>query len=64
MDLNNPGFVDGDSYKRTYRLSSNLFWTPTPRIDFGAEYLWGRRENKDGEEGDATQIQLMTRYRF
>ena len=64
VDLNNPGFVDGDSYKRTYRLSSNLFWTPTPRIDFGAEYLWGRRENKDGEEGDATQIQLMTRYRF
>jgi hypothetical protein len=64
VDINNPGFVEGDSYKRTYRLSSNLFWTPTPRIDFGAEYLWGRRENKDGEEGDATQVQLMTRYRF
>jgi len=64
VDVDNPGFVDGDAYKRTIRLSTNLFWTPTPRIDFGAEYLWGRRENQDGEEGDATQIQLMTRYRF
>lgn len=64
VDVNNPGFIASDAYKRTYRLSTNLFWTPTPRIDVGAEYLWGRRENEDGEEGDATQIQLMTRYRF
>jgi hypothetical protein len=64
VDINNPGFIAGDAYKRTYRLSTNLFWTPTPRIDVGAEYLWGRRENEDGEEGDASQIQLMTRYRF
>ena len=64
VDLDNPGFVDDGAYKRSYRVSTNLFWTPTPRIDFGAEYLWGRRENQDGEEGDATQIQLMTRYRF
>jgi hypothetical protein len=64
VDINNPGFIDGNAYKRTFRLSANLFWTPTPRIDMGAEYLWGRRENEDGQEGDASQIQLMTRYRF
>ena len=64
VDVNNPGFVEGDAYKRTIRLSTNLFWTPTPRIDVGGEYLWGRRENEDGENGDATQIQLMARYRF
>ena len=64
VDINNPGFIDGNAYKRTFRLSTNLFWTPTPRIDVGAEYLWGRRENEDGQEGDASQVQLMTRYRF
>jgi hypothetical protein len=64
VDVNNPGFIDPDAYKRTYRFSSNLFWSPTPRIDVGAEYLWGRRENENGEEGDATQLQLMSRYRF
>lgn len=64
VDLNNPGFVDGDAYKRTYRFSSNLIWSPIPRIDLGGEYLWGQRENKDGEHGDATQIQLAVKYRF
>jgi hypothetical protein len=64
VDVNNPGFIDPDAYKRTYRFSSNLFWSPTPRIDVGAEYLWGRRENENGEEGDAAQLQMMTRYRF
>ncbi len=64
VDVNNPGFVEGDAYKRTIRLSTNLFWTPTPRIDLGTEYMWGRRENEDGENGDASQIQLMARYRF
>jgi hypothetical protein len=64
VDVNNPGFIGPEAYKRTYRFSSNLFWSPTPRIDVGAEYLWGRRENENGEEGDATQLQLMSRYRF
>jgi hypothetical protein len=64
VDVNNPGFIAPNAYKRTFRLSTNLFWTPTPRIDMGTEYLWGRRENENGEEGDASQIQLMARYRF
>ncbi len=64
VDVNNPGFIAADAYKRTYRLSGNLLWSPTNRIDLGAEYLWGRRENENGDEGDATQIQLMSRYRF
>ncbi|MEM6582475.1 MAG: DcaP family trimeric outer membrane transporter [Pseudomonadota bacterium] len=64
VDVNNPEFVDGDAYKRTIRASANLLWNPTPRIDTGIEYLWGRRENKDGEDGDAQQIQMMVRYLF
>jgi hypothetical protein len=64
VDINNPGFIADDAYKRTYRFSTNLLWSPTKRIDVGAEYLWGRRENQDGEQGDATQLQLMSRYRF
>lgn len=64
VDINNPGFIADDAYKRTYRFSTNLLWSPTKRIDVGAEYMWGRRENQDGEQGDATQLQLMSRYRF
>lgn len=64
VNVNNPGFIEGDAYKSTLRASSNLFWMPTPRIDIGAEYLWGKRENEDGENDTATQIQLAARYRF
>ena len=64
VELDNPNFVEGEAYKKTVRASANLFWTPTPRIDIGVEYLWGRRENENGDEGDATQIQAAARYRF
>ena len=64
VEVDNPDFVAGDAYKKTIRASANIFWTPTPRIDIGVEYLWGRRENENGDEGDATQVQAAARYRF
>jgi hypothetical protein len=64
VDVDNPGFVSGDAYKRTLRFSTNIFWIPTPRIDIGAEYLWGNRKNENGKNGSAVQIQLAARYRF
>jgi hypothetical protein len=64
VEVDNPDFVAGDAYKRTLRFSSNLLWSPTPRIDLGAEYLWGNRKNENGDNNDATQIQLAARYRF
>jgi len=64
VEVDNPDFVAGDAYKRTLRFSSNLLWSPTPRIDLGAEYLWGNRKNENGDNDDATQIQLAARYRF
>lgn len=64
VEVNNPGFIEDDAYQSTLRFSSNLIWSPIPRIDLGAEYLWGRRENEDGENGDATQLQFAVKYRF
>lgn len=65
VDIDNPGFLnDSDAYLRTLRFSSNLIWSPHPRVDIGGEYLWGSRENTDGEEGDATQFQFAIKYRF
>ena len=64
VNVDNPNFIDDNAYKRTLRFSSNLFWSPTPRIDVGGEYLWGNRQNEDGENNSATQVQLALRYRF
>jgi hypothetical protein len=64
VDINNPDFLMGDAYLQTLRYSTNLIWSPIPRIDIGGEYLWGSRENEDGENGDATQLQFAVKYRF
>ena len=62
--LDNPGFVEDNFYKKTWRLSGNLLWSPTPRITLGGELLWGLRENEDGSDGDASQVQFAARYNF
>ncbi len=64
VDVDYSGATDPDDYKSTLRVSTNMFWSPTPRIDLGGEYLWGRRENQDGSDGNATQVQFAAKYRF
>ncbi len=62
--LDNPDFVPGDFYQRTFRASANLIWSPTPRINLGGELLWGRRKTEDGSSGEAMQFQFATKYLF
>jgi len=64
VKLDNPEFVPGDFYQRTFRASANLIWSPTPRIDLGGELLWGRRKTEDGSSGEAAQFQFATKYLF
>jgi hypothetical protein len=64
VNVDNHQFQDDDAYHKTQRLSGNLIWSPTPRIDIGGEFLWGKRYDKDGATGDAVQVQLSSTYRF
>ena len=64
VDIDNEDFQPGSAYEQTLRLSGNFFWSPTPRVDLGTELLWGKRTNKDGEDGDAIQLQISTKFRF
>jgi hypothetical protein len=52
------------AYHQTERLSGNLIWSPIPSIDIGGEFLWGKRTNKNEENGKASQLQLEAVYRF
>ena len=54
----------GDAFHRTDRATFNLSWSPIPRIDIVGEFLWGRRLNKDGQRGEARQLQIGTTFRF
>lgn len=64
VNVDNYDFQLDDAYHRTSRFSGNLIWSPTPRIDIGGEFLWGKRKDKGGATGDAAQLQLSAKYRF
>ena len=64
VDIDTYGFQPGSAYARTQRVAANLIWSPIPRIDVGAELLYGQRTNKDDNDGNAIQMQVQAKYRF
>jgi hypothetical protein len=64
VNVDNTDFQAGFAYHRTFRGAVNYIWSPTPRIDLGAEIIYGTRENKDKQKANATQLQISTKYRF
>ena len=64
VSMTNHSFQPGDDLERTTRATINWLWSPIPRVDLGAEFLWGRRQDRNGNEGIAKQFQVATTYRF
>ncbi|MGD8212065.1 MAG: DcaP family trimeric outer membrane transporter [Desulfobacterales bacterium] len=60
----NPGFSDGDLLDNTWYGAANIIWSPFEATTFGLEYLWGRRENKDGEDGTGNRFMFSSRFAF
>jgi hypothetical protein len=56
--------LPGSTVDRLQDTRVNLFWTPYRLVDVAGEVLWGRRENKDGDRGDAWRLQFALIYRF
>jgi len=63
-NVDNFDFQPDDAYHQTKRVTANLLYSPVPRMDIGAELLWGERTNKDGNSGDALQLQFTAKYIF
>ncbi len=42
----------------------NLIYFPYKRVSTGIEYMWGMRENKNGDQGTASRIQFMAKFKF
>jgi len=64
VSINNYEYQAPLDYGSTWRASANLIYSPTKNIQTGLEYLWGKRTNKDGSKGTATQLQFAVRYIF
>jgi len=42
----------------------NLFYSPLPKLDIGAEYRGASAERENGDDGDLDRFQLTTKYSF
>ncbi|MCX7557425.1 DcaP family trimeric outer membrane transporter [Xanthomonadaceae bacterium JHOS43] len=50
--------------KSVQSLRANIFYSPLPKIDVGAELMFGKRELESGADGDITRLQFTTKYSF
>lgn len=53
-----------EGFRNSHYLSANFFWDFYPGAKLGAEYSWGRRENKDGAYGVANRFSFIAQYDF
>jgi hypothetical protein len=42
----------------------NLIYTPLPKLDLGAELIWGQRELENGDRGELNRLQTHVKYNF
>lgn len=60
-----PKDADGTAtYKRGLYGAVNLFYEPTPRLQFGIEYVAGKRQNYNSTEGSAQRIDAVFQFVF
>ena len=56
--------LPGNTYQKANYVSANIIWLPMDRMGVGLEFLHGFRENRDGQRGDNTRIQMAFQYKF
>jgi hypothetical protein len=50
--------------ERAQSLHANLIYSPIPKLDLGAELIWGQRSLEDEREGDLKRLQTSVKYSF
>jgi len=51
-----PAVVGGALTESVRSVSANVFWTPLPKLDLGAELRFARRELESGADGDLRRL--------
>lgn len=54
----------GTTYDEARYSAASLWWLPLPRMSFGIEFLWGQRQNLNGEDADAKRLGGLFQYNF
>lgn len=61
---NDVAFTGGAVTKSTQSVHANVFYSPFPKLDLGAEVSYGKRKLENGADGDLTRVQFTTKYSF
>ncbi len=64
VDTDNSSGQLNDAYRRGQYALGNLLYHPVQNVMMGAEFQWGRRENKGSFTSDDYRIQFSARYNF
>ena len=63
-NCNLPNTLPANTYESAQYLTANLIWLPVERMGVGFEYLYGTRENRNGQDGTAHRFQMGFQYKF
>jgi len=61
---NDASLTGPNANKASESWTLNLFYSPIPKLDIGAEYRWAQREIQSGDEGTLDRFQLTSKYSF
>ena len=61
---NKSSLTGGLVNKSSESFSGNIWYTPLPKLDIGAEFRHAVRELENGDDGTLDRLQLTTKYSF
>lgn len=64
VQVDNTNFQEPSAFQTAQYASANLLYTPSDKILMGGEFLWGSREDKNGDEGEDYRLQFTFKYNF
>jgi hypothetical protein len=62
--VDNSDAQPASAYHAAQYAAVNLRWHPADRVMMGVEYLYGTREDNDGDKGYASRVQASFQYKF
>ena len=63
-EVDNTNFQAADTFNKGEYASVNLLHYPGENLMIGGEFLYGRRTNNDGADGDDVRFQFTVKYNF
>jgi hypothetical protein len=61
---NDAALTGWSATERVQSFHANLIYSPLPKLDIGAELIWGRRSLENDAEGDLRRLHTHVKYSF